>query len=54
MPDKDYLEQLIEDRELLDKLTMSITITTPTSLAIHRAIDRLDKEIKTTKQLRRY
>lgn len=53
MPDKDYLEQLEEDKKLITQLANSSTVGgSSTSNALYRAIERLDKEIKHVKWCR--
>lgn len=50
---KDYLEQLIEDKELLKELAHGSTVNgSNKSEALYRAIERLDKEIKHVKWCR--
>lgn len=51
---KDYLEQLEEDKQILDSLTIRSSMSNPQIDAIERAIARIDKEIKHTKQLRMF
>jgi phosphoribosylformylglycinamidine (FGAM) synthase PurS component len=49
---KDYLEQLEEDKQILNNLTLKSSMSNPQIDAIERAIERLDKEIKHVKWCR--